>query len=83
LWNSVLSTPNAKYACANIGDMYLQTPMDRYKYMRIKANLVPDKFKDLYKLHDKVYNGFIYTEICRGCYGLPHAGILANKLLKK
>jgi hypothetical protein len=62
--------------------MYLQTPMDRYEYMRIKANLVPDEFKDLYKLH-KIYNGFIYMEIRRGCYGLPQAGILANKLLKQ
>jgi hypothetical protein len=61
-WNSVLCTPNAKYTCADIGDMYLQTPMDRYEYMRIKANLVPDEFKDLYKLHDKVYNGFIYMK---------------------
>ena len=83
LWNSVLSTPNAKYACADIGDMYLQTPMDRYEYMRIKANLVPDEFKDLYNLHDKLYNGFIYMEIRRECYGLPQAEILANKLLKK
>jgi hypothetical protein len=83
LWNSIISTPNAKYTCADIGDMYLQTPMDRYEYMRIKANLVPDEFKDLYKLHDKIHNGFIYMEIRRGCYGLPQAGILANKLLKK
>jgi hypothetical protein len=75
LWNSVLSTPNAKYACADIGDMYLQTPMHQYEYMLIKANLVPDEFKDLYNLHEKVYNGIIYMEIRRGCYGLPQAGI--------
>ena len=83
LRNSVLSTPNAKDACADIGDMYLQTPMDCYEYMRTKANLVPDEYKDLYKLHDKVYSGFIYMEIRRGCYRLPQAGILANKLPKK
>jgi hypothetical protein len=83
MWNSVLSTPGAKYACADIGDMYLQTSMDRYEYMRIKADLVPEEFKQLYNLHDKIHNGYIYMEIRRGCYGLPQAGILANKLLKK
>jgi hypothetical protein len=28
LWNSVLSTPNAEYACADVGNFYLATPMD-------------------------------------------------------
>ena len=58
-------------------------PMDRYEYMRIKADLVPEEFKQLYNLHDKIHNGYIYMEIRHGCYGLPQAGILANKLLKK
>ncbi len=31
-------------------------------------------------LEDK--NGWIYFEICQGCYGLPQAGILANNLLR-
>ncbi len=28
-------------------------------------------------------NGYVYMENCKGMYGLPQAGILANKLLKK
>ena len=28
-------------------------------------------------------NGFVYMEIQKGMYGLPQAGILVNKLLKK
>jgi hypothetical protein len=36
-----------------------------------------------YNLLMKVLNGFVYMEIRRGMYGLPQAGILANKLLKK
>ncbi|KAL7480669.1 hypothetical protein ACHAW6_006340, partial [Cyclotella cf. meneghiniana] len=83
LWNSTISTPGARFACADIENMYLQTPMDRYEYMRIKANLIPDVFKDTYNLWDKIYNDHVYMEIRRGCYGLPQAGILANKLLKK
>jgi hypothetical protein len=30
-----------------------------------------------------VLNDYVYMEICKGMYGLPQAGILANKLLKK
>eukprot|EP00804_Cyclotella_cryptica_P004433 CCRYP_006852-RB/>CCRYP_006852-RB protein AED:0.14 eAED:0.09 QI:0/-1/0/1/-1/1/1/0/489 len=63
--------------------MYLQTPMDRYEYMRLKANLFLDAFKDAYNLWDKIYNEYVYIEIRRRCYGLPKAGILANKLLKQ
>ena len=41
LWNSVLSTPGAKYMCVDIKNMYFATPMDRYEYMRIPIELVP------------------------------------------
>jgi hypothetical protein len=44
LWNSVLSTPEAKYACAVVGNFYLATPMERYEYMKIRADLIPDAF---------------------------------------
>jgi hypothetical protein len=72
-----------KFGAADVGNFYLATPLDRFEYMRIKAELVPEEFKQQYKLHDKIYKGFIYMEIRRGCYGLPQSGILANKLLKK
>ena len=51
--------------------------------MRIKTELVAEKFKQKYNLHDKIHKGFVYLEIRRGCYGLPQAGVLANNLLKK
>jgi hypothetical protein len=57
--------------------------MERYEYMRIKADLIPDNFKTYYKLHDKIHIGYIYCKIRRGMYGLPQAGIIANQLLKK
>ena len=50
--------------------------------MRILIELIPQEFIDLYQLQDKVKNGFVYCEIIRGMYGLPEAGVLANKLLK-
>jgi hypothetical protein len=83
MWNSVLSTKDAKYMCADASNFYLETPMERREYMRIRVELVPTAFMDEYNLHDKVKNGYIYMEIRRGMYGLPQAGILANTLLKE
>ena len=37
----------------------------------------------MYDLTTKVKNGYVYIEIQKGMYGLPQAGILANKLLKQ
>ena len=51
--------------------------------MRMPINLIPQEFIDLYDLGSKVKNGYVYIEIQRGMYGLPQAGILANKLLKE
>ena len=40
--NSVMSTPNAKFMTVDIKDFYLCTPMDRFKYMRLKLTDLPD-----------------------------------------
>ncbi len=45
-------------------------------------SLFPDDIIAHYNLPKKVLNGFVYMEIRHGMYGLPQAGILANKLLK-
>jgi len=60
LWNSTLSTSGAKFSAIDIGNMYFQTPLDLFEYMRIKAELVLEEFKTLYKPHDKIHNGYIY-----------------------
>ncbi len=83
LWNSTISTRGAWFARADIKNMYLETPLDRYKYMKMPLSLFPQDIIDHYGLLDKALNGYIYIEICKGIYGLPQAGILANKLLKK
>jgi hypothetical protein len=63
--------------------MYLETPLNRFKYMKMPLSLFPQDITDHHRLNDKVLNGYVYIEICKGMYGLPQAGILANKLLKK
>jgi hypothetical protein len=57
--------------------------MERFEYMRMKTELVPQAFIDEYQLHDNIYNGYVYMEIRRGMYRFPQARMLANKLLKK
>eukprot|EP00970_Alexandrium_tamarense_P017799 scaffold11398_cov137-Alexandrium_tamarense.AAC.1 len=83
MWNSVISTDNARYACYDVKNFYLGTPLDRYEYMRIPLHLIPQHIIDQYDLTNKALNGFVYVEIRKGIYGLPQAGMLANKLLKE
>ena len=41
MWNSIISTRDARYMCANIKNFYLCTPLDQYEYMRRPVNLFP------------------------------------------
>ena len=42
IMNDTVSTPNATYHCFDISNFYLNTPMARYKYMRIPVWAIPD-----------------------------------------
>jgi hypothetical protein len=79
LWNSVISTKDACFAGADIKNMYLETPLDWYEYMKMSIALFPTDIIEHYRLNEKVLNGYVYMEIRKGMYGLPQAGILANK----
>ena len=68
----------------DIKDFYLNTPMARYEYMRLKISDMPDDVIKHYKLRNIVTpEGHIYCEIQKGMYGLPQAGIIAQELLAK
>ena len=54
MWNSVISTPGAKYACAYVKNSYLMMPLYRFEYMRMQIDLIPQELIDLYNLGDKV-----------------------------
>ena len=83
LWNSVLSTEDAKCMCIDVKSFYLCTPMDRYEYMKMPLSIFPEHTRKQYDLDSKAKNGFVYLEIRKAIYGLPQGGILANKLLRK
>jgi hypothetical protein len=83
MWNSVLSTEGARYMCLNIKNFYLTAPLDCYEYMKIPLNIFPEWVITQYNLNKHALNGFINLEMRCAVWGLPQAGILANKLLRK
>lgn len=81
LINSVLSTPGAKFGTGDIANFYLNNPMERFEYMRIPVRDIPPCIMKQYNLAPLVHNGHVMVEICKGMYGLPLAGIIANTRL--
>jgi hypothetical protein len=51
--------------------------------MKMPLTLFPSDIIEYYKLMDTALDGYVYMEIWKGVYGLPQAGVLANKLLKE
>ena len=82
LFNSVISTPKARFGVLDIGNFYLGTDMKRYEYMFINMSDIPDDIVQKYNLKMLAKNDKVYVEIRKGMYGLPQAGILANELLQ-
>ena len=82
--NSVLSTKDARFACFDISNFYLGTPLDRPEYVRIKLSDNPSKAVDeYYTITTYEHAGWINFEITKGVYGLKQAGMLTNDLLDK
>ncbi len=52
------------------------------EYVHIKLSDILDEFIKEHNLLGRDWDGWIYFEICQGCYGLPQAGILAKNLLQ-
>jgi hypothetical protein len=74
LFNSVISTPKAKFMTADILDYFLCTPMDRYEYIKIHYRMIPEEIRQQYHLADLVDpDGYVYFEVRKGMYGLKQA----------
>jgi hypothetical protein len=84
LFNSVISTTNARFMTMDISNFYLNTPLKRPEYIRMKLSDIPEEIITEYKLRDLVeLDDCVYIIIVLGMYGLPHAGLIANELLEK
>ena len=57
--------------------------MEQSKCINIKLTNIPQEFINQYKLLAYTYNGWVYFEIVKGCYGLPQSGKLATDLIDK
>ena len=79
VWNSVVSTAGVKCAVFDVGNFYLETPLDEYKYMKMPLELFPQWTRGQYDSDTHAYKGFVYWEIRKVIYGLPQAGALVNK----
>jgi hypothetical protein len=51
--------------------------------MKMPLTLFPEWIIEQYNLRLHALNGFVYLEMRRAVWGLPQAGILANKLLRR
>ena len=50
--NSVLLTKNAKCMCADIANIYLKNPMDRYDYLKLPLDIIPEEIIQQYNLRN-------------------------------
>ena len=83
LLNSVISTPGESFCTMDISNFYLGTTMERSEYMTLPLHIIPQQYAKQYKLQEVQHNGKVYISIKKGMYGLPQAGLLANKQLQK
>ena len=54
LFNSVVSTRNAKFMTMDISNFYLMTPLKRPEYICISIKYIPNEIINKYKLRDIV-----------------------------
>ncbi len=60
-FNSIISTEGAKCVMVDLKDFYLNTPMKRYEYMRLKISDILDEIVQEYNLLEKKSDdGYIY-----------------------
>ena len=84
LFNSVVSTRDAKFIIMDISNFYLVTPVKRPEYIRIHIKDIQEEIILEYNLRKMAMpNGSVHIVVNCGMYGLPQSGLLANKLLEK
>ena len=77
-WNSVISTPNAKYCTGDIFSMYLMSNLVDSKYVKFKVDIIPPQIIAHYKLKNLIHDGYINAKINKAWYGFKQAGRIAH-----
>ena len=75
LFNSVISTKDAKFMTIDTSNFYLNSPLRRPEFVKIKINNIPEEIIKEYKLCNKVTpTGYVYIMATKGMYVLPQEG---------
>jgi len=82
LLQSVVSTPGAAFLTADIVDFYLNSTLERAEYLRVQRRFLSDTAIQEHELAPYLHNDVVYFRVDKGMYGLPQAGILAQRRLK-
>jgi hypothetical protein len=69
--------------CLDIKKFYLTAALEYFEYMKIPLALFPVWTIEQYNLQHLALDGWVYIEMRRVVWGLPQAGILANKRLRR
>jgi hypothetical protein len=69
--------------CLDIKNFHLTARLEYFEYMQMPLELFPIWIQEQYNLKVLTYKGFVHLEMQWAVWGLPQAGILANKCLRR
>eukprot|EP00536_Pseudo-nitzschia_multiseries_P009491 jgi/Psemu1/23324/gm1.23324_g len=69
-WNSVVSTPRARYCTGYFSNVYLRSSLEDPKYVRFEWDLIPPRIIEAYQLEPLTHHGHEYAKIKKAWYGL-------------
>ena len=84
LINSIIPTPGAERFTMDIKNFYLNTPMARKEYLRLKlCDMTDDIIEECGLCEKAMKDGYVYVAVSKGMYGLPQSRIIAQQLLEE
>jgi hypothetical protein len=67
MFNSVVSTKDARFMTLVIGNFYLNTPLKRYEYVQLKLTDIPEEIIVQYNLRAMATpDGYVYIQQVNG-----------------
>ena len=71
VFNSVLSTNHVELMCEDIANFYSNNPMNRYDYMKLPLDIIPEEIIQEYNPINLAHKGFVYMKEKKACMGYP------------
>ena len=78
LIKSTISIPDAIFLCADISKFYLNKLMNRYEYMQLPFDIIPQDIINEANLSVIAHNRKVYINIRKCVYGITKDGIIAH-----